>query len=88
MTTATTTLTGKCPNVSRDAGRKAAAKARTPIKEEIFYPKEVILHHAVDVHDQQEKANARHHVLATLFRNLNDSLYRALKSHFDTTYRK
>ena len=86
MTTATTALTGKCANVSKAASSKAAAKK--PIAEEIFSPREVILHHAVEVHDEQEKTKTRHHVLATLFASLNDSLFRSLKSHFDVTYKK
>jgi len=82
MTTATTTLTGKYANTRS----KTASQNRNPVEEEIFYPKEVILHHAVDVHDSQ--VNSKHNILETILKTLGDSLFRSLKSHFDVTYRK
>lgn len=84
MTTATTTLTGKCPHTGSNTRTQAARR----LGEEIFIPREVFLHHAVDVHEEQEKVKHKRHVLAALLKNLNGSLCRSLKNHFDVTYRK
>ena len=82
MTPATTILTGK----SLHAISKAPASSKKPMNEQIFTPREVILHHAVDVHDSQ--VNSKHKVLGTVLKTLNESLFRALKSHFEITYRR
>ena len=59
MTTATTAFTGK----SLHAGSKTPARPKKLIEEEIFTPREAILHHAVDVHDESPR------ITLTLFIN-------------------
>ena len=78
MTTATTTLSGNdCRKIS-----KRAPAARKPLADTVFHPRDAVLHHAVDVHDQQEQAAAERPAKSAL-EKLNDALYSAFKGFFD-----
>lgn len=50
--------------------------------DDLFFPKEVILDHAVEVHEKEHGAK-----IGTVLARLNRALARSLKGFFDVTYK-